>query len=95
MIRATLIGSTTCVADGITATSNAPVLMLCRKLVNAGRDPSTPMEVYRGDTLALKVRSIGEAAKLKVAEDRAPRFKAWEPPSRLRDSKNAAASDQD
>jgi hypothetical protein len=35
---------------------------LCRKLVAAGHDPATVMHVYRGQTLALKVRAIGEAA---------------------------------
>jgi hypothetical protein len=54
-------------ALGITAQAAAPVLALCRKLVAAGFDPNTPLEAY-GDrnVLALKVRSIGEAAQLRV-----------------------------
>jgi hypothetical protein len=44
------------------------VLALCRKLVATGFDPNTPLEAYRNrNTLALKVRSIGEGARLAVA----------------------------
>jgi hypothetical protein len=64
-IRAQLAGDI-CTALGVTAKSSSPVLALCRKLVDAGHDPATPLEAYRGDTLALRVRSIGEAAKLEV-----------------------------
>jgi hypothetical protein len=55
-----------CIAEGIEAIAEAPVLALCRKLVEAGHDPTSPMEVYRGDVLALHVRSIGEAARLEI-----------------------------
>src|SRR5262249_62240646 len=64
-IRAALSGDT-CTALGITAQSPSPVLMLCRQLVEAGHDPATPLDAYRGETLALHVRSIGEAAGLEV-----------------------------
>jgi hypothetical protein len=37
--------------------------------VVAGHDPSLPMHVYRGRTLALKVRSIGEGARLAIRGD--------------------------
>ena len=77
VIRAELIGSNTCSAAGKTAIGPAPVLALCRQLVAAGLDPNSPLEVYRGATLALLVRSIGEAAKLTVREstrDGRPRF---------------------
>jgi hypothetical protein len=46
--------------------SQSPVLALCRKLIDAGHDPATALEVYRGDTLALRVGSIGQAARLKI-----------------------------
>ena len=79
-IRATLTGSNCCEALGITARGYAPVLDLCRALVKAGHEPRRPLHAYRGDVLALKVRSIGEGARLTVREDRAgPRFVAWEP----------------
>jgi hypothetical protein len=39
-------------------------LALCRKLIAAGYDPTLPLHAYRGDTLALKVCSIGEGAHL-------------------------------
>ena len=77
MIRADLIGSNACSALGIIAHSHAPVLALCRRLIAAGHDPKKPLEAYRGNTLCLRVRSIGEAAQLTVREttrDGRPRF---------------------
>jgi hypothetical protein len=65
-VRATLIGDDRCVAEGVTAQGTAPVLDLCRKLIKAGYDPRTPLEAWRGVTLCLRVRSIGEGAKLTV-----------------------------
>ena len=65
-IRATLSGDDIVTALGITAQSSSPVLALCRHLVDAGHDPATPLHAYRDDTLALTVRSIGEAAALEI-----------------------------
>ena len=59
-------------ARGIVARGSSPVLKLCRMVVEAGYDPRTPLEGYRGATLCLRVRSIGEAAGLEV--DRGCRF---------------------
>ena len=63
-IKADITSASTCVAEGITANGTAPVLALCRKLIAAGYDPALPLHAYRGDTLALKVCSIGEGAHL-------------------------------
>lgn len=65
-ICATIIGDDLCKAEGITARGSAPVLALCRKLVAAGHDPGAPLEAWRGATLCLRVRTIGEGAKLTV-----------------------------
>jgi hypothetical protein len=65
-IRAELIGSDTCTALGISATGNAPVLKLCRLLIETGHDPGSPLHVYRDATLALTVRSIGQGGALRV-----------------------------
>src|SRR6516162_8039272 len=65
-IRADLIGSDICTALGLTINSSSPVLALCRALIEAGHDPATPLEAYRGETLSLRVRSIGEGAGLQV-----------------------------
>jgi hypothetical protein len=66
MIKAELSNTDTATAEGITVHSSSPVLALCRKLIEAGFNPATPMEVYRGKTLCLKARSIGEAAGLQI-----------------------------
>jgi len=65
-LRAELIGSDSCTTEGFSAVGAALVLMLCRKLVEAGFDPRTPLEAWRQGTLALRVRSIGEAAHLEI-----------------------------
>jgi hypothetical protein len=65
-IRAQLIGDDQATALGIEARSAAPVLDLCRKLVAAGHDPTSTLHAYRGATLSLVVRAIGEAADLEV-----------------------------
>ena len=66
VIRADLIGATIFIAAGITAIGNTPVLAICRQLVEAGHDPRRRLDVYRGATLALRIRSIGEAAGLEI-----------------------------
>jgi hypothetical protein len=78
-IRAELVGSGTCQAAGLAARGAAPVTSLCRALIEAGHDPATPLEVWRGDMLALRVRSIGAGSRLTVEDDRhgRPRFRLW------------------
>jgi hypothetical protein len=78
-IRAEITDADRCEADGFTVRAAAPVLAMCRKLLAAGYDPDRPLHAYRGDVLALKVRAIGEGAKLTVEESRAPRFVRWKP----------------
>jgi hypothetical protein len=68
-IRAELSGSDRCAALGLAVRANAPVLMLCRLLVEAGHDPALPLHAYRGEMLCLLVRSIGEAAELEINGD--------------------------
>jgi len=76
-IVAELTGSDRCSAMGITARGHVPVLALCRRLIEAGIDPDRPLHVYRGNTLALTVRSIAEGAALTVEDNRfgTPRFR--------------------
>ena len=76
-VVAHLNGSRTCTGAGITATGAAPVLALCRELLAAGLDPDRALTVYRNGIVALRIRSIDEAAKLTVREstrDGRPRF---------------------
>jgi hypothetical protein len=65
-IIAHLSGSDICEAEGLMSRSSSPVLNLCRMLVAAGHDPSRPMDAFRGETLALHIRTIGEAAAFEV-----------------------------
>jgi hypothetical protein len=65
-IDAELIGEDACVALGLTLRATAPVLEICRALIAAGHDPDRPLHAYRGDTLCLSVRAIGEAARLEI-----------------------------
>jgi hypothetical protein len=67
MIKAQLRGDDTAEACGLTIRNSSPVLALCRRLIEAGHDPSTRLEAYRGDVLCLSIRSIGEAANLTVS----------------------------
>src|SRR5438128_152881 len=70
LIRADLIGQSQATACGVTVSGrNAPVLALCRALVEAGHDPATPLDAYRGSTLCLRVRSLAEGAKLTVYDN--------------------------
>jgi hypothetical protein len=75
-IRAELIGHDTCTAVGLTVTAAAPVLAMCRRLIAASHDPAMPLEAWRGAVLTLRVRSIGEGARLavKTGPDGTPRF---------------------
>jgi hypothetical protein len=65
-IRAELIGDDACTALGLTARGAAPVLALCRSLIEAGHDSTTPLETWRGKTFCLRVSSIGQGARLTV-----------------------------
>jgi hypothetical protein len=81
-VRATIIAHDTCTADGITARSRAPALALCRKLIEAGYEPDRPLHAYRGDTLSLRIRSIGEGARWTVKDSRfgTPVLHRWPEP---------------
>jgi hypothetical protein len=66
-IRAELSSDTYATALDITVRSPSPVLALCRKLVESSTyGSSIPLDAYRGATLCLRVRSIGEGARLAI-----------------------------
>jgi hypothetical protein len=69
LIHAELSSSDTACALGITVQASAPVLALCRRLVETGCDPRTPLEAWRGNVLCLRIRSIGEGASLEINAD--------------------------
>jgi hypothetical protein len=72
-----------CTAEGRTVKASAPVLAMCRELIEAGFDPSRPLEAYRGDILCLRVSSIGHGAKLTVEESpNGPVLRRWRPRER-------------
>jgi len=68
-VTAHLQGDDTCSALDLTVQSSSPVIALCRKLIERAHDRATGLEVYRGKTLALRVRSIGQAARLEANGD--------------------------
>jgi hypothetical protein len=94
-IRATLIGSDHCEVDGIVARGHAPVLGLCRALLEAGYDPRCPLHAYRGDIVALNVGSIGEGAAYTVEDNRhgTPSFRRWRNPSERSGATSPSACD--
>ena len=69
-IRATIIGHDECEAEGYHVRAYAPVLAMCRKLIEVGCDPQRPLHAYRGGVLALRVHTIGEGAELTVGDSR-------------------------
>jgi hypothetical protein len=81
-IVAQITGSKRCDAEGLTVTGHAPVLAMCRKLLESGFAPTRPLKAYRGETLCLTVGSIGWGAKHTVDESRTPRLVGWKAFSR-------------
>ena len=65
-IPAELIGSDRCLAVGYVTRGTTPILAMCRRLIEANYDPTTPLHCYRGATLAITVASIGQGAGLKL-----------------------------
>jgi len=65
-IRAQLSSDSIASSCGISVDTGSPVLALCRELVAAICDPAVKLQAFRGDTLCLTIRSIGEAAGLQV-----------------------------
>ena len=95
VIRAELLSSRRAYAKGLAVTANAPILAMCRKLIEAGYNPASPLEAYRhgGSLLCLRVRSIGEGAQLEVDESSGngtPRFRKSRDRSRLEGPRNVA-----
>jgi hypothetical protein len=78
-IHAELFGDDRASAAGISAHGTAPLLALSRKLIEAGHGSATPLEAWRGNTLALRIRSIGDGARLTVDEHNGTRFAKWKP----------------
>jgi hypothetical protein len=76
-LRAELTGSTTAAIGDILVTGRAPTLALCRRLLELGYDPATPLHGYRDGTLAIRVASIGAGARLTVDESTGCRFAKW------------------
>jgi hypothetical protein len=68
-IRAVVIAADQCETVGHKVRASAPVLALCRELVKTGNDPACQLHVYRNGVLALRIRSIGKAARLSIRGD--------------------------
>ncbi len=61
--------------------TRTPILDYCRHLIKEGIHPRTKLNVYRGDILALSVKTINMGAKLTVREDNdsGPYFRKYRP----------------
>jgi len=68
-IRAEIVGEEYICRTAAVETHARSLRALCGKLIEAGIDPAAPLEVYRGTTMALRVRSIGEGARLETASN--------------------------
>lgn len=79
-IHAKLIGDDVCATAGIAARGHTPILTLCRRLIEAGHDPRTPLEAWRGTTLCLRISNISAGSRLTVKERPfGPVFEHWMP----------------
>jgi hypothetical protein len=65
-IGAELSGSDICTALGITVRGHAPILLPCRRLIEAGHDSNRPLHTYRDETLCLTISSMSAGACLEV-----------------------------
>jgi hypothetical protein len=81
-IHAELTGADMAAAGGLVVRAAAPILALCRALIDAGHDPDAPLRAFRCGTLCLQVKSLAAGAALAVAEDRfgRPQFRRWKAP---------------
>jgi hypothetical protein len=66
-------------ACGITVRSSSPIFALARQLIACGHDRSRPLHLFRGDTLAVCVSCIGEAAGLELNSKGSGFIKARQP----------------
>jgi hypothetical protein len=78
-IVARITDSNRCDAEGLTVIGHAPVLGMCRKLIEAGFDSTRPLKAYRGETLCLTVSSIGWGAGQTVEDNvcGTPSLRRW------------------
>ena len=60
-IRAAIINSDRCAAEGYAVRAAGPILAMCRKLLAAGYDPDRPLHAHRGG--ARHSRSARKAAE--------------------------------
>jgi hypothetical protein len=76
-----LSGANTCSLAGTVATGRTPILTACRELLAQGFDLNATIEIYRRDTLALRIRTLAAGARLTVEEcsDGCPRFRQYRP----------------
>ena len=61
-VKAVLVGSRLCFAEGYSVTSEVPALAMCAYLVAAGYHPDRSLVVFRDGELAMRIRSIGFGA---------------------------------
>jgi len=65
-IKGRLIGDHTCHVGNLPTNADTPIFEMCRLLLLHGYAPGRPLLVFRGNTLAVTVRTIREGAGLSV-----------------------------
>jgi hypothetical protein len=76
-----LSDNNTCRLADTVAAGRTPVLIACRELLARGINPDAAVEIYRGNVLALRIRTLAAGAHLTVEEcsDGRPRFRQYRP----------------
>jgi hypothetical protein len=76
-----LFGINICRLAGTVAGGRTPILTACRELLARGFNPKAGIEIYRRDTLALRIGTLAAGARLTVEEcaDGRPRFRQHRP----------------
>ena len=68
-LRGDLVGVDLIVVDRLSVCSDTRIRDACRKLVEFGVDPKTPLHCFRKGQLAVTVRSIGKGSRLEINGD--------------------------
>ncbi len=93
-VCAELTGDDRCAAAGVVAVGVTQTILLCKALLATGMSQDQALDVFRNGVLALRVRSIGEAAGLEIALE-PPGFRRVRQRNAARPLKKTGATDDE